>query len=382
MENSLQTFTEEQLSLLQLSLVPGIGPAAIKNWITEYGSAAEFYQNIASQKHKIKPNIYFQLEQSKGLVEAIDLEKIHRELTIQTCFWGEENYPKQLLGIQQSPVILYYKGKLETLDSPIVLAIVGTRKPSNHKIAWLKEFISDLKYLLGDDGFVVVSGMAHGIDVTAHSFCADLGIRNFGIFAHGLEQVYPKNHAPLAQKLIHDGGGLVSEHPAYTKMHPDLFPKRNRIIAGICHAVLVVESNIKGGSMVTASIGNHLGRDVFAVPGRPQDLSNAGCNYLIQKNMAFLCHNAADLVQQLAPHLIPTKPLGSFQTAKLLPQKTHPELSDQQLRILDQMQQGYTQFDQLLLLTQITSAQLSAELTQLEILGLIASEKHQQFSVC
>ncbi len=134
--------------------------------------------------------------------------------------------------------------------------------------------------------------------------------------------------------------------------------------------------------MVTASIGNHLGRDVFAVPGRPQDLSNAGCNYLIQKNMAFLCHNAVDLVQQLAPHLIPAKPLGTIQNSNPSVYKNHPELSDQQLRILDQMQQGYTQFDQLILLTQLTSAQLSAELTQLEILGLIASEKHQQFSVC
>ena len=382
MKNSLQSLTEEQLSLLQLSLVPGIGPMAIKNWMSEYGSATALYQNLNQIKHKIKPNLHFQLDQSKGLTEAIDLEKIHRDLNIQTCFWGDENYPKQLSGIQQSPVTLFYKGKIEAIDSPLILAIVGTRKPSNHKIAWLKEFISDLKYLLGEDGFVVVSGMAHGIDVAAHSFCADLGIRNFGIFAHGLEQIYPKSHAPLAQKLIDDGGGLVTEHPAYTKMHHDLFPKRNRIIAGICHAIIVVESNIKGGSMVTASIGNHLGRDVFAVPGRPQDLSNAGCNFLIQKNMAFLCHNAADLVQLLAPNLIPSQPLGTIQTSNPSTYKNHPELSDQQLRILDQMQQGYTQFDQLILLTQLTSAQLSAELTQLEILGLIAAEKHQQFSVC
>lgn len=382
MKNSLQTFTEEQLSLLQLSLVPGIGPMAIKNWLAEFGSATALYENLQTVKHKIKPNIFFQLDQSKGLLEALDLEKIHKQLNIQTCFWGEENYPKQLSSIQQSPVTLFHKGNLSALDSSLIVAIVGTRKPSSHKIAWLKEFISDLKYLLGDDGFVVVSGMAHGIDVAAHSFCADLGIRNFGIFAHGLEQIYPKNHAQLAQKLIDDGGGLVTEHPAYTKMHPDLFPKRNRIIAGICHAIIVIESNIKGGSMVTASIGNHLGRDVFAVPGRPQDLSNAGCNYLIQKNMAFLCHNAVDLVQQLAPHLIPAKPLGTIQNSNPSVYKNHPELSDQQLRILDQMQQGYTQFDQLILLTQLTSAQLSAELTQLEILGLIASEKHQQFSVC
>jgi DNA processing protein len=186
-------------------------------------------------------------------------------------------------------VILYYKGTAP-LNHARMVAIVGTRNASDYG----KNFTMKLVDELSDMKAIVVSGLAYGIDITAHKACVNKGMETIGVMAHGLDRIYPQAHSQTARKMAAHGG-LITEHISGADPDRENFPKRNRIIAGLCDGVIVVEAAKKGGALITADIANSYNRDVFALPGRIDDTYSEGCNMLIKSNRAALIQSAADI---------------------------------------------------------------------------------------
>ena len=208
---------------------------------------------------------------------------------IRPLFYLDKDYPARLKPHRDSPVMLYYKGEAD-LNAARTVAIVGTRLPSHHGIAFCETLVEELKPF----GVTVVSGLAFGIDITAHRKCLEVETPTIAALGHGLDRIYPGQHRQVAARMIHNGG-LITEYPSGTEPDREHFPMRNRIIAGLSDAIIVVESGISGGSIITAKMANGYNKDVFAVPGKPGERTAQGCNHLIKTNQAHLLESAADL---------------------------------------------------------------------------------------
>lgn len=208
---------------------------------------------------------------------------------IVPLFFLDKSYPSRLKPLDDAPIMLYYKGTTN-LNHPRIVAIVGTRKPSTQNVAVCEELVEDLKAY----NVLIVSGLAYGIDVTAHKKCLSLDMDTVGVLGHGLNQIYPAQHRKIAEKMLSQGG-LLTEFTSEMGADAGHFPMRNRIVAGMCDALIVVETGKKGGSMITAQYGNEYSKDVFAIPGRVKDAHSEGGNHLIKTHRAALIESAADI---------------------------------------------------------------------------------------
>ena len=208
---------------------------------------------------------------------------------ITPLFFTEPNYPQRLKHCYDSPVMLYYKGNADLNKEKIVL-VVGTRTPTNYGKETTEKLVQELK----ETGCIVASGLAYGIDILAHKTSLDVGIETIGVLAHGLDRIYPSVHRSYAEKMLSQGG-LLTEFVSETNPDRENFPKRNRIVAGMCDALVIVESKKEGGSLITATIANAYNKDVFAFPGKTTDVLSEGCNALIKTNKANLIESSADL---------------------------------------------------------------------------------------
>ena len=288
---------EETIAMMELSLCDGIGPVVGKHLIQQFGDARSvFLANKADWQGKagIQVKLAHQLQMSKdnGCKAARELAETHKKLHIQVVGIHHPEYPYRLKELANAPLVLYFKGEIPW-NAPRILGVVGTRKPTPQGAALTEAWIDKLS----NHQIAIVSGLAYGIDIIAHKAANQAKIPNWAVLAHGVDHVYPTNHYDISEQMIKTGGGLLSDFPANTKMHPDYFPKRNRIVAGLCDALLVVESGVKGGSMITASIAHGYNREVFAVPGRPSDLASTGCNFLIKQQMAHMARDVDDLTE-------------------------------------------------------------------------------------
>lgn len=278
---------------IALTLLNGVGDVLAKNLIAYCGSADEVFKTKKSQLEKIPGIGKFTSEailNHKHVLSRAEKEIIFiEEKSIQALFFTDKNYPQRLKNCHDSPVMLYYKGNTN-LNTDKVIAVVGTRTPSSYGKQLTEKLISDLT----DSGCLVVSGLAYGIDISAHKYALDRGLNTVGVLAHGLDRVYPSVHSNYAEKMITQGG-LLTEFLSETNPDKENFPKRNRIVAGMCDALVVVESKRGGGSLITATIANSYNKDVFAYPGKAGDVLSEGCNGLIKSNRANLIESAADL---------------------------------------------------------------------------------------
>jgi DNA processing protein len=195
---------------------------------------------------------------------------------IKTLFLTEADYPQRLKNCNDSPVLLYYKGNAD-LNAEKIVAIVGTRKATTYGKEMTKKLVAELSA----QDVLIVSGLAYGIDIASHTAALDNNLKTVGVLGHGLNTIYPSQHKAAAKKMV-EQGGLLTEYISSNEMHPSNFPNRNRIVAGISDAIVIVESGIKGGAVLTANIANSYNRDVFATPGRASDKLSAGCNFLIK----------------------------------------------------------------------------------------------------
>jgi len=208
-------------------------------------------------------------------------------------FYTDTEYSRRLLMCDDAPAMLYRLGRCN-LNSDHVVAIVGTRRATAYGLGFTRRLVKDLSEQLPD--LVVVSGLAYGIDVAAHRAALECSVPTVGVVAHGLKTIYPADHRDIAGRMVHEGGAIVTEYSSDAPVHRGNFLARNRIVAGLSDIVIIVESDIKGGSMVTASIAQSYNREVGAVPGRATDRYSLGPNRLICENRACMIRDAADVM--------------------------------------------------------------------------------------
>ena len=291
-----------QMALLEIE---GIGVTIARQLLEHFGSAKEIFNQPNNALHSLKtvgPQL-ISAKSDKGLFMDAEKELTYCEKNhIQVLSISNDNYPKRLKQCSDAPIIIYYKGN-ELLNNPKVISIVGTRAAT----AYGKEICSSIVKELSVHNAVIISGLAYGIDVQAHNASINNGLPTIGVLAHGLDRIYPKEHAAIANKMMEEGG-LLTENRLGTIPDKRNFPKRNRIVAGLSDATIVIESAIRGGSMITANIANNYNRDVFAIPGRIGNKQSEGCNHLIKINKAHLLQSVKDITYLLGWDLKMKKP--------------------------------------------------------------------------
>ena len=215
--------------------------------------------------------------------------------SIKTLVMADDAYPYRLRECADAPLVLYYLGSAD-LNRSRVINIVGTRHSTIYAQELIQHFVSELGRFSPD--VLVVSGLAYGVDICAHRQALDCGLETVGVLAHGLDDLYPSRHKPTARKMVTQGG-LLTEFMTHTNADKINFVRRNRIVAGISDACVLVESAAHGGGLITAEIARGYGRDVFAFPGRIGDMYSEGCNNLIRDNGAALLTDAASFVKAM-----------------------------------------------------------------------------------
>jgi len=279
-----------------LTLLPGVGDITARKLVGYCGDAEAVFREKKRNLLRI-PGISEAVAEgilSKDVLPRAEKEiKFTEKYGVQPLFYLDPAYPRRLNQCTDSPVLLYFKGEGD-LNAPRVVSIVGTRNATDYG----KETCSKLVEVLGGYGILVVSGLAYGIDTAAHKAALNNKLSTVGVMAHGLDRIYPHLNRPLAEKMIGQGG-LLTEFMTGTQPDRENFPRRNRIIAGMADATIVVESGIKGGALITANIANSYNRDVFAIPGKVTDSFSEGCNFLIKTNRAALVTEAIDILYMM-----------------------------------------------------------------------------------
>jgi DNA processing protein len=283
---------EDISQILGLTLLPDIGPILTRNLIAHCGGAAAVFSASLSHLEKV-PGVTRNL--AKLIRKADVLQQADKELAwmdakgIEPIHYWDERFPARLKHCPDAPVLLFYKGT-QNLNHHRMVAIVGTRHATHYGRAMTEELVAGL---LPFD-VVVVSGLAYGIDVIAHRAALEQGIPTIGVVAHGLDRIYPAAHTETARRMM-DSGGILTEFLPGNDPDRHNFPRRNRIVAGMIDALVVVETGEQGGAVITASLANGYHRDVFAVPGEVRNPYSSGCNKLIKRQQAILLETADDL---------------------------------------------------------------------------------------
>ncbi len=286
---------------------------------------------------------------------------------IQVLCYGDEHYPERLQECSDAPLVLYYMGTAD-LNCQHVVSIVGTRRCTNYGQDLVRHFMTDLRQLCPN--VLIVSGLAYGIDICAHRHALQQGFDTVAVLAHGLDELYPPHHRDTAKEML-THGGLLTEYMSETRADKINFVRRNRIVAGLCDSVLLVESSIKGGGLITARIAQGYDRSVFAFPGAVGAPASEGCNHLIRDNGAGLITSAEDFVLAMG-----WQTDVKLQQAKSegIERDCFPDLTDEEQQVvktLDEM--GDLQQNILSVRTNIPISQLNAILFQLEMKGVVRS---------
>lgn len=282
--------------LLALLKVEGVGDIMAKKLLTHFGKAETVFTTKTNQIAAIDGVGSVLL---KNLRDKSIFEKASNELDfiksndIKVSFFQDENYPERLKHCFDSPVLIFSAGNMN-LKNKRIISIVGTRQITSYGTDFCRKLIEDLAPL----DPVIVSGFAYGVDIVAHQIAMEHNLQTIGVLAHGLNQIYPKTHKKYVAKM-EENGGFITEFWSSSNPDKENFVRRNRIVAGMTEATIVIESADKGGSLITANLANDYNRDVFAVPGRVTDKYSQGCNDLIKTQKANVLSSAADLIYML-----------------------------------------------------------------------------------
>lgn len=348
---------------IALTLVPGVGDVFGKKLIEFCGNAEAVFRE---KKHLLKkiPGIgdvlTASINQNNCLGRAEQELNFIEKYNIQAIFYKDEKYPQRLKECYDAPVLLYYKGVAD-LHQKKVLAVVGTRKPTDYGKTICESIVREMNDVL------IVSGLAYGIDAISHTTALESGLQTIGVLGHGLDIIYPASNRKLAEKML-EQGGLLTDFVSKTVPDRENFPQRNRIVAGMADAILVIESGRKGGSLITANIANSYNRDVFAIPGKVGDLKSEGCNYLIRNNKAALVENAAQIKEMMQWEEQVFKKQKPIQRKLFINLTPNEELL---IKILEN--NGDCSIDFLINDSKITPSNISAALLNLEFEGIVKS---------
>lgn len=361
---------EELVYKIGITRIPKVGAVIAKNLISYCGGVRAVFEAPKAKLLRIPgigEQIAHHLIRQNVLLEAEAEIRFLEKQQVLPLFYLDEAYPERLRHLPDCPVMLYYRGEAP-LNSPRHVAIVGTRRPSPLGIEFTRQLVQDLKPY----GVTVISGLAYGIDISAHRRCVELDIPTIGVLGHGLREIYPPQHRPVAEEMT-EQGGLLTEYLSYQRPDREHFPMRNRIIAGLCDALVVVETQRKGGSMISAEMAGSYNKDVFAMPGRINDPYAGGCNFLIKSHRAALLEKADDLAYIMG---------WDKSTRAGKQQQLFVELTEVEKIIVALLRQAEAvHVDELAIKTELPGSELIAALLQLECKGIIRSLPGKRYTL-
>ena len=356
----------ELIYKIALSLLDGINAPFAKAMEEAGLSCCEFFSLSISEITRVAHNHKIsQLMLDNALRRAEEELKFNERHSIRTLYLTDDDYPPLLREIPDAPVVLYVlgNGNLATVPS---IGVVGTRRCTSYGLNFCQQFVSGIASAL--PGSSIVSGLAYGIDAAAHNAALVNNLPTFAIVAHGLDMIYPAAHRDLARRIVEAGGAIATEFPTHMRPLQGNFLKRNRIIAGLSEMIMVVESEVKGGAMSTASSAFSYSREVVALPGRYTDISSSGCNLLIQQQKANIFTSVGDVIK-----LMGWKPVNS-ETNAAIEKSLFPELEDDAAKIYTFLREKAApqSIDLIHIATGIPMPNLMSTLAELEFEGLIA----------
>lgn len=353
---------DEVLYEIALCSVPGLGPIGQKELIRKLGSAKKVFDaGIAKLKtvNGIGPVIANNIKSDNFIEHARNELMFCAKHKIEIySYFHSINYPQNLKRCIDAPLILYKRGKINS-DKRLHIGIVGTRDASDYGIRICAELVEALK----DYNPIIVSGLAMGVDIEAHRKALKFGLDTIAVVAHGLDRVYPREHYNVAIDILNQGY-IMTEFTTGVKPDRENFPARNRIIAGMCDAIVVVEAKLKGGALITAEIANSYGRDVFTFPGKVYDKRSQGCNALIKNNLASMLTSPQDIIDILQLSHIDFLPIQK---------KLFIDIADDEKILIDLLENSSTGLEIDVLMTQsgFSFSKLSSQILSLEMKGII-----------
>ena len=357
---------------IALSLVKEIGPINGKKLVAYMGSPKAVFEGDRKKLANIpgiSKKLLNELDSKEPLRKAEEEIKYIEKHNIKPLFYTDKEYPQRLRHCTDAPIMLYYRGNAD-LNHRRTLAMVGTRSATEYGKSMCEKIIEDLK---GTD-VLIISGLAFGIDSYAHKYALKNDMQTLGIIAHGHDKMYPAQNRNLASKML-EQGGILSEFGHGIVPEKNMFPRRNRIIAGISDATVIVESALKGGALITADIANSYNRDVFAVPGKRHDNYSRGCNDLIKKDAAALVESGED-IRKMMNWDIQDEQVRNHQRKLFL------ELTEEEKIITEKLKlNGPSSIDWLAVETNMPSSKLSSILLKLEFNGLIKTLPGNQYQL-
>lgn len=360
------TVPDKLLYQIALTQIRGVGDIIARNILQVVGDEEEIFK--ASRKALLKiPGIASKLVDE--ILAPNVMKRAEQELQfvknnkISTYFITEENYPRRLRECADAPILLYFKGDTD-FNAQRIISIVGTRKSTNYGNSFCDTFLEEIASAL--PGTLIISGLAYGIDIQAHKSALKHGLPTIGVLAHGLDRIYPSVHRQTAKEMTQHGG-ILTEFPSETEPDPHNFVRRNRIVAGMADAVIIVESDKKGGSLITAEIANSYCKDVFAVPGRTSDRYSCGCNKLIASHKADLLYSTEYFLEQMNWDKESLK-----REKQPKQQELFANLSEEEEAIINKLkEQEVIHIDQLSRELNIPTYQLFSTLLELEMKGFV-----------
>lgn len=364
---------EDLINSFALTRVPLVGNTTAKYLINFCGSATEVFKTPKSKLMKI-PEIGEKI--ADNIKSFKDFRILEQEFNyieknqVQVYFYSDANYPFRLKQIPDPPMLLFGLGSTD-FNVPKVISVVGTRNATPYGKEWTEKFIHEMS----SSGCLVVSGLASGIDTFAHRSSLKSNLKTVGVLGSGLKYIYPTQNKTLAKQIIEDGGSILTEYLSDSIPEKTNFPERNRIVAGMCDAVIVVETKKKGGSMITAGLAFQYDRDVFALPGKITDENAEGCHYLIKSNKAALIENASDLQFQMRWDV-------EANNKKPLQQQLFVALTPDERRIFDLLKtKGKTGIDDICYELNLAQHQASMGLLEMEMKDVIRSLPGKYFEI-
>ena len=351
---------EKLLAILRLQKCKAVGDILAKKLIVNVGDVSQIFKEKATSLSKINGignHVLKHLFDEKNVKLAAEELKYVQENRIAYSYFLEDDYPTNLQHCIDSPILLFQDGNIDFSNQKII-SIVGTRNMSSYGRDFCNQLVKDLAQY----NPIIVSGFAYGVDICAHKAAVKNNLQTVAVLAHGLDEIYPKVHKKYINQVSENGGFLTEFWHNETPLREN-FLKRNRIVAGISKATIIIESAAKGGSLVTADIANSYDKDVFAVPGRTTDLYSKGCNNLIKNNRAFLLNSAEEIVKMLNWDL--------HEKPKVIQKQLFLDLDEKEQKIYDLLhEKGKQMLDVISLECNIPIYQLSAILLQMELKGV------------
>ena len=355
--------TGQKLYEIALTLVPGIGNVNGKKLVAYCGGAeAVFCENkkALAQINGIGDNVVKFIDSKEVMLRAEQEMNFIEKNNITPLFYLDSDYPKRLQHCHDSPMMLFYKGNAD-LNAAKAVGVVGTRNITDYGRYVTEKIIEDLS----SDNVMIVSGLAYGVDAVAHRAALKYNLATVGVLGHGMQTIYPAENRKLSMNML-EKGGVLTEFVSGTQPDRENFPKRNRIVAGMIDCLVVVESAVKGGAMITAEIANSYDREVFAIPGRIGDIYSEGCNRLIKTNKANLLTCAAD-IRYVMRWDIDTKVV-----AKQM--RLFRDFSDDERKVMDVFANGnVVHLDDIIVGTDLSPSKIASVLLSLEFDGVLTA---------